>query len=152
MTDDRELILTRVLNVPRHLVYRCWTEPELMKHWFTPAPWKTLRVTSDLRPGGASLVVMADPEGNEYPNPGQYLEVVPNERLVFTDAYTGNWQPSAKPFFTGILTFEDQGGKTLYTAKARHWTKEDAESHAKMGFHEGWGKATDQLEAFAATI
>ncbi len=138
MTDDRELVLTRLLNTPRHQVWRCWTEPELIKQWFAPRPWTTPRVENDLRPGGASMVVMKDPEGQEYPNPGQYLEVVPDERLVFTDAYTGNWVPAPTPFFTGFLTFEDQGGKTLYTARARHWTLEDAEAHRKMGFHEGW--------------
>lgn len=152
MTDDRELVLTRVLNAPRNMVYRCWTEPELLKQWFAPAPWTTPKVEIDLRPGGGSLVVMKSPDGTEYPNPGQYLEVVPNERLVFTDAYTGNWMPNAKPFFTGILTFEDQGGKTLYTARARHWTREDAEAHVKMGFHEGWGKCATQLEALAASL
>ncbi len=152
MTDDRELVLTRVLNAPRHLVYRCWTEPELMKQWFAPKPWSTPHAEVDLRPGGASLVVMKSPEGVEYPNPGQYLEVVPNERLVSTDAYTGDWVPNAKPFMTVILTFEDQGGKTLYTATVRHWTKEDAETHVKMSFHEGWGICAGQLEALAARL
>jgi uncharacterized protein YndB with AHSA1/START domain len=88
---------------------------------------------------------MRDPDGNEVPNRGIYLEVVPNERLVFTDAYTSAWQPSEKPFMTVILTFADKGGDTLYTARVRHWTVADREEHEKMGFHEGWGQATDQL-------
>jgi uncharacterized protein YndB with AHSA1/START domain len=71
---------------------------------------------------------------------------------VFTDAYSAGWVPADKPFFTGILTFEDEGGKTRYTARARHWTVEDCEQHEKMGFHEGWGIATDQLAALAATL
>jgi uncharacterized protein YndB with AHSA1/START domain len=70
---------------------------------------------------------------------------VKNERLVFTDAYTSAWQPSEKPFMTAILTFEDEGGKTRYTARALHWTVADRETHEKMGFHEGWGAVTDQL-------
>jgi uncharacterized protein YndB with AHSA1/START domain len=91
---------------------------------------------------------MKDAEGNEYPNRGVYLEVVPNAKLVFTDAFTRAWEPSAKPFFTGVLTFEDAGnGKTKYTARALHWTVEDREAHEKMGFHEGWGLCTEQLEA-----
>ena len=107
----------------------------------------------DLRPGGASVVTMADETGNEYPNPGQYLELVPNERLVFTDAYLGDWVPSEKPFFTAIVTFEDAGGgKTRYTARALHWTKENKEAHEKMGFHEGWGLCAAQLEDLAKTI
>jgi uncharacterized protein YndB with AHSA1/START domain len=90
---------------------------------------------------------MRSPEGDEFPNPGVYLEVVENERLVLTDAYTRAWEPSEKPFFTLVLTFEDEGGKTRYTARARHWTVADRENHEKMGFHEGWGQCADQLTA-----
>jgi uncharacterized protein YndB with AHSA1/START domain len=157
MTDtpasDRELILTRLIDAPREKLFRCWTEPKLMLQWFTPAPWKTTHVETDVRPGGSSYVVMQGPDGTEMPNRGVYLEVVKNEKLVFTDAYTKAWEPSAKPFFTGILTFEDAGdGKTRYTARAVHWTREDCEAHAKMGFHEGWGVATDQMAAVARTL
>lgn len=151
-TNDRELVLTRVIDVPREKLWRCWTEPKLMVQWFTPPPWKTVHAEVDLRPGGSSCVVMKGPEGQEMPNRGVYLEVVKNERLVFTDAYTEAWRPSEKPFFTGVLTFEDQGGKTLYTARALHWTKEDCETHDKMGFHQGWGIATDQMAALAKTL
>jgi uncharacterized protein YndB with AHSA1/START domain len=73
-------------------------------------------------------------------------------RLVFTDAYTGAWQPSQKPFMTVILTLEDEGGKTRYTARVRHWTVADREAHEKMGFHHGWGQFADQLAALAATL
>lgn len=150
---DRDLVLTRVLNAPREKVYQCWTDPALLTQWFAPKPWSTPRASLDLRPGGGSVITMADAAGTEYPNAGQYLEIVPNEKLVFTDAYVGDWTPSTKPFFTAILTFEDAGaGKTRYTAIARHWSAEDAESHKKMGFHEGWGLCAAQLEALAARI
>ena len=151
-SSDRELVLTRLIDVPREKLYRAWTEPELIVRWFTPAPWKTVRAEVDVRAGGSSLIVMADPDGNEYPNPGVYLEVVPNERIVVTDAYTSAWQPSAKPFMTAIITFEDEDGKTRYTARALHWTVADRESHEAMGFHEGWGKAADQLAEVAAAL
>ena len=105
-----------------------------------------------MRPGGSTCVVMADPDGNEFPNPGVYLEVVPNEKLVFTDAYTSAWVPAEKPFMTVVLTFEDEGGKTRYTARAIHWSAADREAHEKMGFHEGWGLCTTQLEAVAKTL
>ena len=63
------------------------------------------------------------------------------------------WEPAAKPFMTLILSFDELGdGRTRYTAIARHWTAEDREAHLKMGFHEGWGVATDQLAALAATL
>jgi uncharacterized protein YndB with AHSA1/START domain len=150
---DRDLVLTRVLNAPRDKVYQCWTNPELVTQWFAPKPWTTPKAVMDVRPGGASTITMADENGNEYPNPGQYLEVVPNEKLVFTDAFVGDWAPSGKPFFTAVLTFEDAGeGKTKYTAIARHWTAEDAANHKKMGFHEGWGICANQLEALAASL
>jgi uncharacterized protein YndB with AHSA1/START domain len=102
--------------------------------------------------GGPSLIVMRGPDGNEYPNRGGYLKVVKNERRVFTDAYTRAWEPSEKPFMTVILTFEDVGGKTKYTARVRHWTVADRESHEKMGFHQGWGQCTDQLKARIAKL
>jgi len=149
---DRELVLTRLIDVPREKLFRCWTDPQLIPQWFTPPPWTTKRAEVDLRPGGSSCVVMCDPEGNEHPNPGVYLEVVKNERLVVTDAYTSAWEPSQKPFMTLILTFEDEDGKTRYTARARHWSVADKEAHEKMGFHQGWGIATDQLTALARRI
>ena len=149
---DRDLVLTRVLNAPRDKVYQCWTQPELLKQWFAPLPWTTPLAELDVRPGGANLVVMRDPDGNEFPNRGVYLEVVENERLVITDAYNKAWQPSEKPFMTAILTFEDEGGKTRYTARARHWTVADREEHEKMGFHEGWGQCADQLAALVAKL
>jgi uncharacterized protein YndB with AHSA1/START domain len=149
-SSDRELILTRLIDAPREKVFRAWTDPNLLKQWFAPLPWTTPLAELDVRPGGACLVVMRDPEGHEFPNRGVYLEVVPNERLVFTDAYTEAWEPSEKPFMTVIATFEDQGGKTRYTARVRHWTVADREAHEKMGFHEGWGRCTDQLAALVA--
>ena len=149
---DRELVLTRLIAAPRRNLYRCWTEPELLTRWFTPPPFRTVRAELDLRPGGSSLVVMQGPDGTEFPNRGIYLELVENERLVFTDAYVSAWEPSEKPFMTVIITFADEAGGTRYTALVRHWSAADREAHEKMGFHEGWGIAADQLAALAATL
>ncbi len=150
--SNRELVLTRIIDAPREKVYRAWTDPELLKQWFAPAPFTTPVAELDVRPGGSNRIVMRDPQGNEFPNRGVYLEVVENERLVFTDAYTKAWEPSKKPFMTVIVTFEDEGGRTRYTARARHWTAADREAHEKMGFHEGWGRCADQLAALVATL
>ena len=150
---QHELVLERLLDATPEQLFRCWTEPELMKKWFVPRPWTITQAETDLRPGGSSYVVMRSPEGQEFPNRGVYLEVVPNRKIVFTDAYTAGWVPSAKPFFTAIVTFEPaEGGKTRYTALARHWTKEDLENHEKMGFHEGWGQCATQLEEVAKRL
>ena len=152
-TDPRELVITRMIDVPRAKLFRCWTEPALIVQWFTPPPWKTVHAETDVRSGGSSYIVMQGPDGTQRPNRGVYLEVVPNERLVFTDAYTSaDWTPADKPFFTCVLTFEDVGGQTRYTARARHWTAEDCAAHEKMGFHQGWGIAADQMAALARTL
>ena len=92
-------------------------------------------------------------DGTEMPNRGVYLEVVANERLVFTDAYTEAWKPSDKPFMTVILSFDPvDGGKTRNKALVRHWTVADREAHEQMGFHTGWGQCTDQLAELVKTL
>ena len=142
---DRELVLTRIIDAPREKVFRAWTEPELLKQWFAPLPFTTPIAEVELRPGGANLIVMRDAQGNDMPNRGVYLEVVKNERLVFTNAYTKAWEPSEKPFMTAILTFEDMDGKTRYTARVLHWTVADREAHEKMGFHQARANAPTSL-------
>jgi uncharacterized protein YndB with AHSA1/START domain len=95
---------------------------------------------------------MRSPEGEDMPFHGVYLEVIPNRKIVLTDAYSSAWEPSQKPFMTVALTFEPEGGKTRYTARVSHWTAEDRETHEKMGFHTGWGQCTDQLAAVVARL
>lgn len=151
-TNNRELTLTRLIDAPREKVFRAWTEPELLKQWFAPAPYTTPVAETDVRPGGSSLIVMRGPDGTDMPNRGVYLEVVKNERLVFTDAYTMAWEPAEKPFMTVVLTFENERGKTKYTARVRHWTVADREAHEKMGFHGGWALCTDQLAALVTRL
>ncbi len=152
MSADRELMLTRLIDAPREKLYRAWTEPDLLKQWFAPLPYTTPVAELDVRPGGANFIVMRAPDDKDLSGRGVYLEVVPNRRLVFTDAYAKAWEPSEKPFMTVILTFEDEGGKTRYTARVRHWTVADREAHEKMGFHQGWGLCADQLTALVARI
>ena len=90
-SSDRDLTLTRIINAPREMVFKAWADQELLKQWFAPLPY-----TISVRPGGANLIVMRDPQGNEMPNRGVYLEVVENERLVFTDACTKGWEAVRK--------------------------------------------------------
>jgi uncharacterized protein YndB with AHSA1/START domain len=149
---QRELVITRLIDAPREALFRCWTEPKLLEQWFAPAPITTQVVTMDPRAGGVSEIVMRAPDGQTFPSRGVYLEVTPNERIVFTDAFVDAWEPSEKPFFVGVVTFTDEGGGTRYEARARHWTKEDRDAHEAMGFVEGWGKCADQLAALAKTL
>ena len=148
-----ELVVERTLQAPRMAVWRCWTEGALMEHWFCPKPWYVSDVVSDLRPGGVVSMTMNGPAGEKFPNNGVYLEVIEGRRLVSTDAFTRAWQPSGKAFMVCDITLADApGGGTLYRAVARHWSEEDRQQHEAMGFHEGWGRATDQLEELARSL
>lgn len=150
---NHELTLTRLIQATPEKVFRAWTEPALLKRWFAPLPWTVAAVETDVRPGGAHLIVLRSPEGTEFPNHGVYLEVSPPGRLVFTDAYLRDWEPSAKPFITVVLTFEPVDDQTTrYTARVRHWTAADREHHEKMGFHQGWGRCADQLTALVESL
>ena len=138
---DRELVLVRTFDAPASKIYEAWTTPEIT----------TPEVHLDLRVGGENTIVMQDEAGNKYPNKGVYLELIPNRKIVFTDAFTAGWKPSGKPFFVGEILLEEQpDGRTKYTATARHWTAEDKEAHEQMGFHEGWGQCADQLATLLA--
>lgn len=148
-----ELVLERVFDAPPAKVYRAWTEPTLLRQWFVPRPWSLASVDQDLRPGGRANFVMRDPDGKDYPNEGVFLEIVPNRRIVTTDAFTEGWIPSGKPFMVAQTTFEElPGGRTKYTARAMHWNAESKAEHEKMGFHEGWGQTADQLAELLKTF
>ena len=147
-----DLVLERVIDVPRELVWKAWTTPEHIVHWFTPKPWKTTDCEIDLRPGGIFRTTMLSPEGQEYPNIGCYLEVVPNEKLVWTDALLPGYRPSEKPFFTACLTMESEGSGTRYRAVAIHRDEASRTQHEEMGFYDGWGTVLDQMVAYIKTL
>ena len=144
-----ELQITRLIDAPRAAVWRAWTDH--LAEWWCPKPWTVEIIEQDLRPGGRSAMIMRGPDGEEMPQEGIFLEVVPMERVVFTDAFTKGWLP-AGPFIVGILEFADEAGGTRYTASARHWTEEAHAQHASMGFTEGWSKVAEQLEEVAKRI
>jgi uncharacterized protein YndB with AHSA1/START domain len=93
---SRELVLVRLIDAPPEKVFRAWTDPVLLKQWFTPKPWTVASAELDIRPGGTNVIVMRSPEGQEFPNSGGLLDVVKNERFVLTDAYTKAWEPSER--------------------------------------------------------
>jgi uncharacterized protein YndB with AHSA1/START domain len=154
MTTDRhtpdptlDLVLERDIDVPRPLVWKAWTTPEHVKQWFAPKPWSVSECVIDLRPGGVFRTVMRSPEGDTYPGDGCVLEVVPNERLVWTDALLPGYRPAPEPFFTAMIELRDSGGGTRYVATAIHRDAEGRKRHEDMGFLDGWGMALDQLVA-----
>ena len=153
MSHDNELSMTRHLNAPRNAVWRCWTEAELLKQWYCPKPWQVTQAEIDLRPGGRMNAVMEGPSGEKNHTKGVFLEIIPKERLIFTDAFTEGFKPSGKPFFVGFLHLsDDAGGGTTMQWGARHWSAEDKAKHEAMGFHDGWSAAAAQLEDLAKQI
>lgn len=150
---DRTLSFTRIIDAPPAKVFDAWTRPELITQWFAPKPYTTPKADIDLRVGGRNNITMRSPEGQDMPNEGVYLEIVPNRKLVFTDAFTVGFVPrSGAPFMVGIIEMEDApGGRTKYTATVQHWDRESTERHKKMGFFEGWGLCTDQLNALVSS-
>ncbi len=147
-----DLEISRVVDVPRELVWRAWTTPEHLVKWFTPDPWKTVDCRIDLRPGGEFYTLMRGPDGTEHGNSGCFLQIVPHERLVFTDTMLPGWRPSPEPFMTAIVTMRDHEGGTRYVARALHKNDADRVKHEEMGFHQGWNTALDQLVALVRTM
>ncbi len=156
-----DLVFERSVDVPLELVWRAWTEPAHLMKWFTPVPWQTVECEIDLRPGGLFRTVMRSPEGQDYPNLGCYLEVVRNERLAWTNALEAGFRPATSTpdaatcgefFYTAFITLEAQGKGTKYTALVLHKDEAGRKQHEDMGFHEGWGKAFEQLVAHVKTL
>ena len=150
---DKELVLDRLIDAPRDKVYRCWTEPDLIKQWFAPKPWTVARVAIDPRPGGIFSIVMASPEGAEMEEtPGCVLLAEPLRRLVWTDAVGPDFRPNAETFLTADITMQAMDGGTQYRTLVRHKSGADRQKHEEMGFHDGWGTCLNQLEALAGRL
>ncbi len=156
MNPELDLLLEREIDVPPEAVWSAWTTPAQLMQWFCPLPYTTIKCEIDLRPGGKFHTTMRSPEGEEFPGTGCYLEVVPNERLVFTSALGPGFRPnvtSENDFpFTAVITLEATSGGTKYSALAMHADAKGCTSHAAMGFHDGWGKALDQLVELAHSL
>jgi uncharacterized protein YndB with AHSA1/START domain len=142
MTDTHELSVTRLIDAPRDLVWHITTAR--MAEWWCPRPWTTEIVEQDWRPAGRSAMIMHGPDGERHELEGVFLDVVPGQHFITTDAFAAGWLPQT-PFMTGFWEFSDEDGKTRYTARARHWTAEAKAGHETMGFTEGWGKCAEQL-------
>ena len=149
MPAQHELSITRFIDAPPETVYRVYTE-RTGEYW-CPKPWTTPVVDWDLRAGGRANTVMRSPEGEDMPHEGVFLEVVPNEKIVFTNAFTAGWTPQVLSGdgcdfgMVAIVTLEPEGSGTRYTAIVRHWDEESLKKHEEMGFHEGWMQCADQL-------
>ena len=141
-----ELAIERHIDAPPEVVYKVWTER--LEEWWAPKPWTTKIIENDLRPGGRSAMIMSGPDGASSPMEGVVLEVVPNERIVFTNAFTAGWIPQT-PFMVAIFTFTPDGDGTHYRAASRHWDEAAHAQHEAMGFVQGWTIVAGQLAELA---
>lgn len=143
----RDLMLDREVAASAEALWRGWTDPELLKQWFCPKPWRVTEAEIDLRPGGAFRTVMEGPNGERQDEEaGCYLEIAPARRLVWTDSLGPGFRPRANGFLTAFITFEPlAGGGTRYRVLVKHANEDACRRHADMGFEAGWGAALDQL-------
>lgn len=151
----QDLVLERLVDVPRHLVWEAWTKPEHLKEWYCPKPFSVSRCEIELRPGGAFHATIQSPEGQEFPYTGCYLEIIPEQRLVWTLALLPDFRPAPQhefATFTAIITLESVGTGTKYVAHVMHIDESSRIKHETMGFYEGWGTALDQLVAYVKSL
>ena len=152
--SEYDLEISRVLRVPRALVWQAWSDPAHLKEWWCPKPWTTEVRAFDLRPGGAFHTFMRGPDGGTSDNPGAFLEIVPESRLVWTSSLLERWRPAADPWMpmTAYINMSDEGEHTRYVATVLHKDKATRDQHEAMGFFDGWGTCITQLEEFAASL
>ena len=138
---DHELVLTRVFDAPREKLFRAWTEPELLKQWFAPLPYTTSLAELDVRPGGANLIVMRSPDGEEFGGAGEYLVITRPERLVFTWTWDGHEGHEGTQLIE--VEFRKKGvGTTTVTLTNRGLRDEES----RRSHRRGWEASFDNLE------
>ncbi|MEO1013649.1 MAG: SRPBCC family protein [Pseudomonadota bacterium] len=153
MTTPNDLTVQRVIKAPPKTIWQAWKDPSHFVKWWAPAPVKTVSNKHDMFSGGGFDTTMHLPDGTVMEGgEGCFLEVVENERIVFTDALQGGWRPNETAFFTAIITLEAHPDGTLYTATALHKNDADRKKHEEMGFLDGWGTALDQLSSLVEAL
>jgi uncharacterized protein YndB with AHSA1/START domain len=158
LADDpaaRELVITRMFNASRELVWQAWTDPAHIAQWFGPKGFTTRVDGQELRPGGHWRYVMIGPDGTEYPAEGVFREVVPMERIVTTDEFGEDYDMPGMDLPRGIVvteTFDDLGSQTRLTLRIAHRTVEDRRKHEAMGVVAGWESSFECLDVHLATL
>lgn len=148
MPSDREILITRVFDAPRRLVFEAITRPEHVAHWWGSRSLKMLSCEMDVRPGGAWRFVLRGPDGNDYGFRGVYREITPPERLVQTFEFEG--MPGHVSVETATL--EEQDGKTKLTVTCVYQSVEDRDGHYNSGMEAGMRESHDRLEELLSTM
>jgi uncharacterized protein YndB with AHSA1/START domain len=145
---DTQILITREFGAPRRLVYKAWTTPELIKRWWSGDRGEVTIAEVDLRPGGTWRYVMTANGGFEVAFHGEYREIVPGERIVWTEIYEG--MPDAEAVVTA--TFTESGGRTTLTLLVQHATREYRDAHINSGMEDGMQESMDHLEQVAVSL
>jgi uncharacterized protein YndB with AHSA1/START domain len=143
------LVIRRVVDAPRRLVFKAWTDPKHMAQWWGPHGFTNPVCELDVRPGGAIRIHMRGPNGTVYPMTGVYQEIVEPERLVFTSAALDE---EGRPLFEVLntVTFAEQGGKTTLTTQARVVTSTAGAAPYLQGMETGWTQTLERLSGYLA--
>lgn len=148
LPTDEQILITREFSAPRHLVYKAWTTPELVKRWWSADMGETTVAEIDLRVGGRWRYVMVTPGRFEVGFHGDYREIVPNERIVSTEVYEG--MPEGESLNTA--TFTELNGRTTLTILVQHQSREHRDAHINSGMETGMQKTMDYLEQVALSL
>ena len=145
---DDQILIVREFDAPRELVFRAWTEPDLVRQWWHAGRGEMTVCEIDLRPGGSWRYVMVTPDGTDVAFHGEYREVVPGERIVQTEIY----DPFPDAAAVDTLEFEDLDGRTRVTMLVQHRLKEHRDAHVESGMEDGLQDALDLLEGVAQSL
>jgi uncharacterized protein YndB with AHSA1/START domain len=142
---ERELVIERIFDAPRELVFRAWTDPKHMGRWWGPHGFTNPVCELDVRPGGAIRIDMTGPDGVVYPMNGVFHEIVEPERLVFTSSAFADQDGHDQLEVRNTITFADEGGKTKLTVRAAVVRSTPEVAGALEGMEEGWSQSLDRL-------
>ena len=148
LPTDEEILIARDFYAPRHLVWKAWTTPELVRRWWSGRRGEVTSAEIDLRVGGVWRCVMALEDGSEATFRGEYREVVPNERIVSTEVYEGI--PEAQALNT--VTFVEREGRTVLRMLVEHASKEARDAHLASGMETGMQEGMDLLEGVVLSL
>jgi uncharacterized protein YndB with AHSA1/START domain len=148
LPTDTQILITREFDAPRHLVYRAYTTPELIRRWWSGDRGEVTSAEVDLRPGGTWRYVMVAHGGFEVAFHGEYQEVIPDERIVTTEVFEG--MPDAAALTT--TTFEEKDGRTTLTTLVQHSSPEHRDAHINSGMEGGMQEAMIHLEQVARSL
>jgi uncharacterized protein YndB with AHSA1/START domain len=154
LPTDEQILITRELNAPKHLVYKAYTTPELVKRWWSAGFGETTIADIDLRVGGTWRYVLSTEDGSEVAFHGEYREIVPNERIVMTEVFEmEGWEDMPEPpEALDTVTFTEVDGRTTLTILVEHRSREARDAHINSGMEDGMQTALDLLEDVAVSL